>query len=225
MLTIESDKFFEALKSGDLARVSELIDKHPSLVDAKTRSGATGILFALYSGHPGIAELIAQRKPTIDIFEAASLGKIPQAEELANHNSELVRAYSDEGFTALQLASYLGQVDAVNLLLKSGAEVNAVAKNPSGFTALTGAVSRGHVNIAQRLLEEGANPNHRYEDGFTPLMEAAASGYLEIAKLLLVHGADTKIRKDGKTARDFAREKGRTDVGELLEWSEMASKT
>lgn len=216
MLTIESDQFFEAVKAGNTIKVRELIDRNPALLSAKSKSGSTGILFALYTGHTEIAGLIAQQKKELDIFEAACLGELLQVERLIKRDMDLANSYSDEGFTALQLAAYLGQGEAVGFLLKNGAEVNAVARNPTGYTALSGAVARGHLNVARILLEEGANPNHRYEGGFTPLMEAAASGKLEMTKLLLRHGADTQVRKDGKTARDYALEKGQSEVAELL---------
>jgi ankyrin repeat protein len=38
-----------------------------------------------------------------------------------------------------------------------------------------------------------------------------------MAKLLLEHGADKSIKtNDGKTAKDFAHEKGFTEIAELL---------
>jgi len=216
MLTIEAHEFFDEVKTGNLEKVKELIDKDPALLHAKNKSGATGILFALYNNHPEVAELIAQRKHDLDVFEASGLGKLAQLEALIKRNPGLVRTYSEEGFTALQLAAYLGQEETVDILLKDGALVNAVAKNPTGYTALSGAVSRGHRNIAGRLLAKGANSNHTYEGGFTPLMEAAASGNLEITRLLLAHGADPQIKMGGKTAHDYALEKGHEEAAALL---------
>ncbi len=216
MLTIETDAFFAAVKTGNLAKVTELVDNDPTLLNSTNKAGATGILFALYNGHPAVAELIAQRKKDLDVFEAASLGKLAHLEALTKQNPGLVRTHSEEGFTALQLAAYLGQKETVNILLKAGAEVNAVAKNPTGYTALTGTVARGHLDIAKTLLAKGANPNHRYEGGLTPLMEAAASGNLEITRLLLAHGADPQIKMEGKTARDYALEKGHEEAAALL---------
>ena len=216
MLTIEVDEFFDGVKAGNLAKVNELIDRDPALLNAKNKTGATGILFALYNDHPAVAELIAQRKHDLNVFEAASLGKLARLEALTKQNPGLVRTFSEEGFTALQLAAYLGQRETVDSLLKAGAEVNAVAKNPTGYTALSGAVSRGHRDIAETLLAKGADPNHRYEGGFTPLMEAAASGNLEITRLLLAHGADPQIKMGGKTAHDYALEKGHEEAAALL---------
>jgi len=169
MLTIETEKFFEAIKNGERSKIEEIIDRAPTIVSTKNKSGATGILFALYAGRPELAELIAKRKTGLDIFEAASLGHLSNTEVLIKENPSIVSEYSTEGFTALQLAAYLGKGNTVDLLLRSGADVNAIAKNPTGYTALTGAVARGHQNIASTLLEHGANPNHRYEGGFTPL--------------------------------------------------------
>ncbi len=216
MLMIETEKFFEAIKNGERSKIEEMIDRDPTMVSAKNKSGATGILFALYAGRPELAELIAKRKPRLDIFEAASLGHLSNIEVLIKENPRIVSEYSAEGFTALQLAAYIGKGDTVDFLLSSAADVNSIAKNPTEYTALTGAVARGHHDIASTLLKQGANPNHRYEGGFTPLMEAAASGNVEITKLLLAHGADRMIRLNGKTALDVALEKGQKDTAQLL---------
>src|SRR5262249_6046592 len=159
MLTIEADKFFEAIKNGESSRIAEMIEREPSIVNSKNKSGATGILFALYSGRPDVADLIAKKKPRLDIFEAACLGQLSSVEMLVKQNPETSSEYSAEGFTALQLAAYVGKGAVVDLLLSKGADVNAVARNPTQYTALTGAVARGHRDIVSTLLGKGANPN------------------------------------------------------------------
>ncbi len=80
-----------------------MIDGEPTIVSAKNKSGATGILFAFYAGRPELAELIARRKTGLDIFEAASLGHLSDIEVLIKENPGIVSEYSTEGFTALQL--------------------------------------------------------------------------------------------------------------------------
>jgi len=214
---MESEKLFEAIKRGERERIAEIIDVDPAIVNARSKSGATGILYALYAGRQDIAELIADRKSKLDIFEAASLGRLSEVERLAGEKPDVVSEYSDEGFTALQLAAYTGKAESVNFLLSKGAEVNAIAKNPTKYTALSGAVAMGHGQIVSTLLERGANPNPLYEGGFTPLMEAAAGGNVEITKLLLAHGADKTIRHNGKTALDLAIEKGQPQTAQLLQ--------
>lgn len=186
---------------------------------AKTRepSGVSAIFLALYRGNKQTATAIAQRNPSLDIFEAAAMGDISRLKNLISSDSALVKSYSPDGFTALALAAYLGQKDSVEFLIEEGADLNAIARNETGFTALTGAVSQNLNEIAKLLVEKGADVNHRYEAGFTPLMHAAYAGNLELATLLLEHGADPNAsNSDGKTALSFALEKNSEKIVELL---------
>src|SRR6266540_3697263 len=152
MLTLKSDEFFENIRTGNLARVRELVGVDPSLLNAKYKSGATGILFALYNGHRELAEFLAHRKLDLDFFEAACLGRLEQVKEMLKRDPQLVKSYSSEGFTALQLTAYLGRKEVARYLVDAGADVNATAENQTGFTALTGAETSGHKDIAEILL-------------------------------------------------------------------------
>ncbi len=217
MLTLKTDELFKSIQSGNLEEVKEMVAADPSLVNTKHRTGATGILFALYNGHKEIAEFLARRKPDLDIFEAACLGRIELVKALVEADPRMVKAYSGEGFTALGLVAYMGQKEVAQYLVDSGAEVNAIAKNQTGFTALTGAVTNGYADIAEMLLVKSANVNHRYEAGLSPLMIATHNGNLELTRILLAHGADDKARtNDGKTALSYALEKGHSDVAAFL---------
>ncbi len=217
MLTLQTEEFFNSIKSGKLAKVAQLVESDPGLLTATAKSGATGILFALYGGHQDIAKFLAAKKLNLDIYEASSLGDVEQVKQLIKRDPEKVKSYSAEGFPALGLAAFLGQEDTVKYLLENGADVNAMAKNPTGYTALTGAVSMGWKEIAGLLLRKGANVNHQYEEGFTALMEASASGNVEMTRLLLTHGADVNTKtKENKTALSYALEKGHQDIVALL---------
>ena len=58
---------------------------------------------------------------------------------------------------------------------------------------------------------------HQQIHGFTALQWAAISGSLAIATRLLEGGADLTLRnKNGKTALDYAREYGQSEVVALL---------
>ena len=53
--------------------------------------------------------------------------------------------------------------------------------------------------------------------GYSLLLTAAANGHLEIVKMLMRHGADLHAKtNDGKTARNFAEDRGHAAVAEFL---------
>lgn len=103
-------------------------------------------------------------------------------------------------------------------LIEDGADIEG--KDELGMTCLVIACSKGNLDIVKLLLEKGANVNAPAADGTTPLMAVAGSGSVygvEISEMLLKKGADATVRnKDGKTAVNFANEKGDKKLAELL---------
>jgi uncharacterized protein len=217
MLTMRPNEFLESIKKNDNPKISQILKEQPRLADTRDKDGVSAIFLALYRGNKQGAQEIASRKSSLDIYEAAALGNLPQLKNLLDHDKSLLGSYSPDGFTALALAAYLGEKNTVQHLLKAGADPNAVAKNETGFTALTGAVAQNHNEVARMLVENGANVNYSYEGGFTPLIHAAHAGNFDLVKLLLEQGADPNAKNgEGKTPMAYAREKGHDRVIELL---------
>lgn len=92
-----------------------------------------------------------------------------------------------------------GSIDAVVLLLRYGADVNALDKEHSE-TALSLAVEIKHLPAMRLLLSAGADPNVGYIDAETPLGFCARRGFHEMARLLLRCGATETIDKYGGSA-------------------------
>lgn len=212
-----AQKFLDAVKAGDAPRVKQMLVIDPRLANARAESGASAVLMAIYHGRIDVCNLLLERGAQLDIHEAAASGKSENVAALAAQNPAAINSYSADGFTPLALASFFGQQEVAQWLLANGADVNAVAKNPTGYTPLTGAVARGDAEIVRLLLSHGANATHRYGAGYSALHEATAGGKLEIAKLLLDHGADSSARTDdGQTPLSMAEAKGQTDAAALL---------
>lgn len=217
MLTIQPDTFLDAIRKNDNQTILELLQAQPSLAAARDKNGVSAIFLALYRGNKEAAREIAQRKRELDVFEAAAIGDLNQLRTIVDKEGSNVSSYSPDGFTALALASYLGQKGSVEYLIEKGADPNAVARNETGFTALTGAASNNHTEIARLLVSNGAEVNYSYEGGFTPLIHAASAGNLELVTLLLENGADPNVKNnEGKTPRMFAQESGHTEIVALL---------
>lgn len=210
-------RFLEAVKSGDRARVGELLAADRGLVNARDEAGRSPILLALYYGSKEVAELLLAARSDLDIAEASAAGRADRVAALLATDRSLANTYTADGFTPLDLAAFFGHRSIVDVLLAHGADVNATSRNATGYTALTGAVASGHAEIVAALLAAGANAAHRYGPGFTPLHEAAAGGKKEIVRLLLTRGADVNAKTDdGRTPLMMALEKGHEGLVALL---------
>ena len=113
-----------------------------------------------------------------------------------------------DGTTALHWAVHLDNVTLVDLLIASGAAVQAT--NRYGMTPLALAAINGNAVVIERLLEAGANANDSITEGETALMTAARSDRVEAVATLLAHGADANARETfrGQTALMWRRPAG-----------------
>src|SRR5947208_9733964 len=86
-------------------------------------------------------------------------------------------------------AAMQGNKEAVRLLLKQAADVNAAQGD--GMTALHWAAMKNDADLAQTLLYAGANVRAMTRIGnYTPLLLAAKNGNAAVMEPLLGNGAD-----------------------------------
>lgn len=85
-------------------------------------------------------------------------------------------------------------------------------------STLTHAVHYGNYNVVCFLLEKGHFAVNEFDPrGNTALIVAAQCNHLDIVKFLLDFGASKSLTDStGKTAYDYAAEKGYTEIAELL---------
>lgn len=92
------------------------------------------------------------------------------------------------GRTALSFAAEIGDNEAVDMLLKKGANVSTADQD--GQTPLLWATKNGHAETAQILLNAGSVPDAADQKyGRTPLSWAAAGGHEAVIRVLIQHGA------------------------------------
>jgi ankyrin repeat protein len=84
--------------------------------------------------------------------------------------------------TMLHFAAERGSTEDIDVLVVSGAEVNAVGD--IGNTPLHGAALQGEIDAAKRLLELGADPTLRNELGQSAVDVADVGGYDKLAEIL-----------------------------------------
>jgi ankyrin repeat protein len=212
-----SNELFEAIRTGDHARVGALLDADPALVNAKNEQGVSAYPFARYARQDAIARMLTERGAELDIFGAILAGAEDRVTDLLAGNRELVNSYSQDGWTPLHMAAFFGQPALAEILLANGADVHARSRNAMDNTPLHAGVAGRATEVVAVLLAHGANVNARQQSGWTPLHSAAQNGQIELAGLLLAHGADVHARADNnQTALDLAMTKGHQAMADLL---------
>lgn len=129
------------------------------------------------------------------------------------------KAKSPSNWTPLMYAACYGSAEAVEALIPAS-DLAAQDNNCGGQSVLIWATrsNRQSHRKVRTLLDAGADPNLATPDDWSPLMSAAAAGNLLGVELLLTRGADaTRRNKNGKTAADWARERGYPAIAEVLE--------
>ena len=160
---------------------------------------------------PAAEETEAVETEAVETEESAA----EEADEPAEEEQPL--SYDDlvgreGGFTALHFAARAGLMEAADLLLEAGADVNQGTAG-DGTSPLLMSVINGNFDLAMDLLARGADPNQVAEDGAAPLFtvlnrrwgpKAAypqpqmftqqRTDYLELLTALLEAGADVNHR-------------------------------
>ena len=182
------DDFIFAVKFNDVKTVQALLKKGMDVNASEPTRGETAIMIAL-------------REQSMQVFDALLQDPNLQLEVRANN-----------GDTALMLASYLGNLPAVNQLIAAGAKINQ-----TGWTALHYAASVGNTKIMLVLLDKLANIDAKSPNKTTSLMMAVRSGDTSAVQLLLDKGADSSlINQQGLTALDFAVQLEKREISALL---------
>ena len=146
--------------------------------------------------HASIAVITALLRTNVDINSCDKYGFTPLhlacqsrrplvVEYLLHAGANPHLASLSRGLTALHQAAMRGCISCVQMLLKSGCDINARTCSETASTALHLAVSVGASVCVRVLLEARADACVRDTEGFTPLHIASAKGNLEIIRILL----------------------------------------
>ncbi len=188
---LDSEKFRQAVLTGDLATVVSMLDRDPALRYARDADGVSVYTLACLKNQPKIAEQIASRGLVVDIFEAAAGGDSKRAAEIAKDDPGLAHHRLPDGRTPLHLAAEAGKPALVMFFAMKGADLSAGPESP-----LLAAVNHPDRAVATEmsifLLMNASDPNARRRDGKTALQLAAARGYDDLVAMLIHRGADAK---------------------------------
>ncbi|HEY6114738.1 MAG TPA: ankyrin repeat domain-containing protein [Candidatus Dormibacteraeota bacterium] len=137
---------------GNLARVRELLEANPELVDANASWNETPIQAATQMGNRPIMDYLIGRGAPVDFFTSLVLG---QAAEIERH-PELVNGRGIHDLPALYFAAIGGHLETAGKLIEAGTDVNASAQ---AAAPIHGAVMGGSSEMVRLLLDHGADPS------------------------------------------------------------------
>jgi ankyrin repeat protein len=148
-------------------------------------------LQALYQGDTERARELLGTDDTLSAPEAAAFGRTDRLRQLLEQDPANANAWSDDGFSALHLAIYGDQEEAVRLLIDHGADLDAPSRHSTmaGIYPIHTAVFVRSPKLVEILLSAGADVNSREPEGETALMNATQTCDEEIARILQAHVA------------------------------------
>ncbi|NWW96458.1 BARD1 protein, partial [Rhynochetos jubatus] len=160
-------------------QISSPVSKFTDTV-MKTRSSA--VFQAINSPSP------SKFPSTPSTSKACSQVGMPQSPSvLKSSGGNTIARRNYKGETLLHVASIKGDLEAVEELLKNGADPNV--KDNAGWTPLHEACNHGHREVVELLLQYKALVNTTGYQNDSPLHDAARNGHVSIVELLLLHGA------------------------------------
>lgn len=179
---------------------------------------------------------------TNELLEAITGANTDRVVELLAADPSLAAARNENGTSAVLLALYYRQSEALEALLATGVALDVfdasavgragrvaelIAADPGlvgayagdGFYPLGLACFFGHKDVAEVLLGAGADPNQAASNAMkvAPLHAAAAAGRADIVALLLEKGANPNARQQmGFVPLHEAARAGNLDLAHLL---------
>ena len=232
------EDFIEAVRNGQLDEVQLLLDAGADVnTTMTTHQGswdfidAPAITHAVLTDHGDMVELLIAHGADIELVET---GYLDTAVHTAAHlnNGNILRILLENGAdpnpiskhtgqeTPLHYAAEAGGIDAIQVLLDAGVDVDV--RVGQGWTPLMLTIKEGEpgtrTEVATLLLDNGADPNLQDVSGFTALHDATRTS-AEVISLLIERGVDMDIQSDsGDTALHLAARANRVEaVGILIE--------
>ena len=222
-------RLFQAVRSLDARTVVSMLGANAELKDAADERGrnALHLLCSLDGARIDKAaslELAGHLlRAGIDINAPAFVEGAFKATPLwyaigRGRNLSLARRLLDSGSSpeyCLWAAAFADDVEAIDLLVRSGARLDPVTEDETPFLS---AIKWSRFAAAERLLRHGANVNFQNSKGVTALhMVLKKDSDRRHVLMLLRHGADPTLRsKDGKTPLDLVARRRDKTYFELL---------
>ena len=211
----------EAVQTGDLAKVKELVLTDKSCLNTKTDEGQTPLHLAVQTGNLPIVEFLVGQGANINaqdnqgntpLHTAVASKQIEGAKYLLNKGVD-VKLRNNEDMPAIALAMMSGVKELVEPILDAGQEINESFEGDMQLIHL--AAILGDIEMTKTLISRGADVNHEAENSITPMYVAVVKGDSDLAEFILSQGIDKGYREKptGRSLLHLATLQG---IGQLV---------
>lgn len=185
-----------------LAAAAGLLDQvrilmqHPQTLDARDSEGFTPLMFAVQEGKEDVVAALLTVTKQIDagdyqdrtaLHHAGRVGHARIAQQLLDAGAA-AGVFCVGAATPLMMAATAGAVDTVQVLIRHGADCNALDLK-EGYSALMLAAFGGHIPVMQSLIDAGADVNQCTEWNVNALTMAERGEHQEAVAMLKGLGA------------------------------------
>lgn len=210
-----------AVLNGDTELARDLLQKKAN-VNARSRYNITPIYLAAQNGNAGMLDLLLDAGASANelynegetvLHTAARTGDYKSVEVLLTAGAKADAREDWHGQTPLMWAMAQKHVALLPLLLKHGADVNAMSNieewerqvtmeprdkwlPPGGMSPLLFAAREDCLACIQPLLDAGANIDAMTPKGITALLIAIINGHYDVAYALAAAGANVNLNDD-----------------------------
>ena len=209
-----------AALSGNVDSVQALIDAGANVNAKEKANGQTALMFAAWENRADVIRLLAKHGADTKVHTKVTELNEPRVDDDGNPLPQRGGRGGDTGptgnsfmggMTALLFASRDGNMEAVQALVESGADMNQIGLAEKSSPMII-AVANGHYTVAKYLLDKGADPNVINFDGLTalyatvnmrfapvswapnPVTDQEKVDSLDLMRALLDKGADPNVR-------------------------------
>ncbi|MBV9508350.1 MAG: ankyrin repeat domain-containing protein [Acidobacteriia bacterium] len=172
-----------AARTGKADAVKVLLDHGAKVNTKETWGGTTALMWAVSERHPEVTKLLVERGADVNAksnFVPSASGRgFEGTAPVAPKADQTTEEFASGWMTPLMFAARENDLESARILIKAGADVNAVGGDDKDALGL--ALFDGSYDVASLLVDNHANVNHADAQRFTPLFWAVDRRNMETA--------------------------------------------